>query len=415
MNRELKEQFKNLNQEGFVLVGSIFLVAFLGILIATAFLRSNIQLKESDLRIASQESFYAAESGIEAALRSIRQNPGWQGGSQTLNVTINSAAVSIGSYTVTTKDGELSQNLPTVWVRSEGSSATSTLMGGIVKRVIIAQIAVFSPTQFFASTLGDLTIGSGSNYDDDILARDVNFKIFAANNPIGINVDGIVYYMRDLNGESDPNVTIGGSEAAPPFTFPGVNLSDFRTLADSAGVVLPDATPLSGNIDPAALGASNGLIYVEGDLFISGSFSSAVTIVAEGDIYIDGDIVRSGAQATSQLALLAAQDVIISATAGDTLQVEAFIMADGQDRPGDSSDGVFKTAANPATRTQLILTGAISVRGGGSGSAIELNAYSNRTYTYNTQLTNGLLNLLPNIANILQWREAFPPTDVLPN
>ena len=70
-------QIKKSNS-AFVLILSVTLVLFLGILLSAALLRTQMQLQESDQRLDSQRAFYAAETGIERSLFEIRQNPQWR-------------------------------------------------------------------------------------------------------------------------------------------------------------------------------------------------------------------------------------------------------------------------------------------------------------------------------------------------
>ncbi|MCA9399359.1 MAG: hypothetical protein KC618_06395 [Candidatus Omnitrophica bacterium] len=415
-------------RRGFVLPACLFLMVFIGGLIVIAFSRSDMQMNEADSRIASQEAFYAAESGVERMLFELRMNPAWR--PESVNLDKTPAVVEtapgdpnsqiLGSYTLTTTNGAPFSGLPTVWVRAEGRSATNTLLTTDVRRVILSRIVVASPAEFFASTLGDLVIGSGARYDDDIFGRDVEFRVNPSATPKEIVVDGTVFFRRGVSGDGHPDVTItGGTQQSPPITFAGVDLPRYESEASAGGAVINGDANISGTIDRASLGTSNGLYYVKGDVYINGTFTEPILIVAEGNIYIEGNLDNGAIPAdpslspedVSQLGLFAAQDVIIPEGAPDDLDIEAFVMADGQ----NGADGVLIAEPKVGGKGTLNFTGSMSVRGNNSGTtAINLSAYPTRNYAYNDALPNGVLPFIPYIANVLEWQEPDPGQDALP-
>ena len=67
-------------RKGLALILSILIMFFLAALLGIAFLRSNIQLREIEIRRASLYAFYAAESALERAVFELRKNRNWQAG-----------------------------------------------------------------------------------------------------------------------------------------------------------------------------------------------------------------------------------------------------------------------------------------------------------------------------------------------
>ena len=59
-------------RKSFVLIASVFLALFLGIILSVSYLRSNIQLRAVDTRIASLYAFYASEAGLENSIFELR-------------------------------------------------------------------------------------------------------------------------------------------------------------------------------------------------------------------------------------------------------------------------------------------------------------------------------------------------------
>jgi len=153
---------------------------------------------------------------------------------------------------------------------------------------------------------------------------------------------------------------------------------------------------------------------VEGDIRVSGRYEHSVLLVATGNIYITGDVRAKEGDVTQtpvQLGLFAKRDVIIPEnveTQQGNLTVEAFIMADGEGQ----STGILKAEGTPFSQGTFNFAGAISVRGE-ERTAVNLNVFSQRVYSYNPQLTAGLLPFGSFIANIIQWKEAGP-TDPFP-
>lgn len=420
-----------MRKRGFVLIGSIFLVLFLGIFLSISLLRSHIQLQAMDIRRASFYAFYAAESGIDISIAELRRSPEWSSGFVDQQLIWESGGQNepIGWFNVRLAPGAILGSVPTVWLESIGQDFDKR-----VSRTIVVRTTVENPANFFTSTIGDLVLGSGAAIGTPtdpakLLARDVIFETDAAL-PDGdpskvIAINGDVEYIRSLSGQTDPNVLINGNLIKrDPITFAGVDLERYQALADPAqggsgryitagevpagGFVIPPAT---GNIDWANLGTNNGLIFVDGDVRITGTVTQSVHIVASGNIYIDGDIQcvdGNGDGIQEQIGLSASGDVIIPPSAPYNLNVDAMVLADG---------GVFIAESGGAPKGTLNFEGVISVRGKSSErSGINLNVYTSRNYTYDSYLNNSAqIPFLSAIVNIVNWKEekdpnaAFPP------
>lgn len=398
---------------GFTLLASVVLTLFLGVLIGSAFMSMNMQLKESDQRIQSHDAFYTAEAGLEYAVFMLRQNSTWRP-SPSLTGELRSdpadAATAIGTYTVRVEDADVYNGWPSVWVRSDGIDRLNQ-----VPRTILARVIIQSPTNYLTFTLGDLVIRSGAQYDYDLLARDVDFQVDTAL-PSGpahdISIDGRLSYMRavrsnvDINNPANGVVVTGGTHLSPSITFTGVDLDYYRNLASAAGNRVNSNYNYSGQVDRTSLSSNNGVVFVEGDLHLSGTYTENMVFVATGNIYIDGNITSGGlTDPKPQIGLLSAHDVIIPSSAPNNLNIEAFILADG---------GSF-TAEKTVSKNTLNFNGAMAVRGKSSGLGIDLNAYQIRNYSYNNDFTSSSIPFLPSIANVVKWSEisphdSFPPS-----
>jgi hypothetical protein len=393
-------------KKSFMLVGAIFAVFFIGVIVSTSLVRANLHLDAVDLRERALCAFYAAETGIERSMGELRKQVNWDDGFGDISDE-SSYEVMRGSgengeirgyYAVEVVDGDMLNSWPTVWLRSVGKDADKR-----ITRVIVSRIAIKNPTSFFTSTLGNLHIGSSANITGEIFARDVKFNTTHGSPPV--NVNNNVYYTRNLTmNPGSVNVASDASiEQIAPITFTSVDLERYKSIAgQDQGQSISGG--YSGSIDE--LTTENGLVFVDGDVHISGDSAKSMNIVSSGNIYIDGDVTCSEG---AQIGLFAHNDVIIPENAPDDLSVEAFIVADG---------GVFKAEGAKNSKGTLNFTGAITARGKqgeNAGSAIELNVYNVRNYTYNDELvTAGSIPFLPFIATLVDWCErsisdSFPP------
>ena len=208
-------------KKGFLLIGSIFLSLFLGIILSLSLLRSYMHIRLIENQRASLNAFFCAESGIENALFELRRDQNWRTGFNNQPLYDKNGNV-IGYYTVQVATGSYYSYWPTVWIQSTGTD-----LQGKVRRIIRARVAVQSPAAFFTFTLGDLTVGSGANITGEILGRDVKFEV-NTNLPEDerwINVNGDVMYLRSIEGEDDPYVNITGNiSKTHPITFTSIDL-----------------------------------------------------------------------------------------------------------------------------------------------------------------------------------------------
>lgn len=410
--------------KGFILLGTIFIMLFLGIFMALALLGMDQQMKFIEKRRASLYAFYAAEAGIDQAINQLRTNAAWRVGftNQQLFWRQGGPQELVGTYTLIFDPTLPVTNPNDVWVRSTGTSIgiPGSIIDGPVQRQVLARIRVENPARFFTLTMLDLRLGSGAVVGDvvnraDLLARDVVFEV---NNNLPaaartITVNGDIEYMRNLTGRNDPAVVVNGQLIQrQALTFVGVNLLRYADLAQNAGGRFePSEFNYSGPINRATLGASNGLVYVQGDLHISGEVTESMLFVASGNIFIEDDLTcqpnQQNPSATPQIGLFAGVDsqrptttgnIFIPASAADSIRIEAFLIADG---------GIFKAEGAAYSKRQLDFTGAMAVRGRDEArSGIDLNTYSIRNYAYNPALRNNVqIPFMAYIANQLEWQE----------
>jgi hypothetical protein len=211
-----------------------------------------------------------------------------------------------------------------------------------------------------------------------------------------VNADG----SRTGNGV---NIT-GGVAQSQAVAFTGIDQAFYSNLAAQDGRVFNQATTLAGNIDNILGNVRNGVVFVNGDLHISGTYNQNLTFVATGNIFIDGDltppggITPVGTAAAAQLGLLSVSNVIIPENAPQNINIEAYVLAER---------GQF-TAAGTNAKGTLTFRGSMAV---GSNpiavSAIDLNTYVTRNFQYNDSFANNNLAIpsLQSIVNVVDWNE----------
>ncbi len=405
--RQQQKYSLGINNKGVTLLASVVMTVFLGLMIGVAFRGMNMEMQEGASREVSQESFNNAEAGLEYAIFMLRQDETWSPAAPlSVQVLIDPLAPVVpaniqGTYTVSVAPALPFNGWPSVWVTSQGVDRD-----GKNPRTILAQVIVQSPAKFLVSSLGDITIRSGANYGGDFLARDIDFQVDTSlalgSSQRNINIIGKVSYMRNLlsnvnlmNPALGVSIT-GGTQSSPGVTFTGIDKTYYKLLAQTQGSYHGASKTISGSLDCTTLGAVNGVVFVEGDLHISGTFAESLTFIATGDIYIDDDLQRDATVIPApQVGLLAVNNVIIPSTAPATLDLEAFVLADG---------GIF-TADKTVAKGTLNFTGAIAVRGRVGGSAIDLNAFATRNYNYNAAFVNNTIPFLSSMANVVGWSE----------
>lgn len=395
-------------RKSYILIFSIFLVLFFGIILSIAFLRSTIQLRSTQTKERSLSAFYAAEVAVERAIDELRKDKDWKTGFGDKNdpaVVKYGAEEVVGYYWIDRNDdikdgGRFRDWSNTVWIRAWGQDKDRKTI-----RVIFARIAVQSLAEYFLSTPYKLNILGGRTIKGDVLARDVEFR--PGNSTVNIN--GKVFYINDVINEDDPKVNVNCDDEScivkiPSITFVSVDLDWYKKLAEDKGKYVNEDFSISGEISRSSLEAENGLIYIDGDVTIDDvTVKEPLHIVASGDIHIKGNIKKDGDSA--QLGLSAGGDVIIDEDAPDILTIEAFIRANG---------GIFKAEGGSYSKEKLTINGAINVRGREDRtSAVNLSVYKNCNYSYDDSLKNLNIPFVNYVANVVQWEEK-DPNDTFP-
>ncbi len=401
-------------ESGAVLLLSLLVTVFLSVLLGAAMLRSEVSVKEMMQRRQMQEAFYAAETGLDTAIFNLRQNAAWKPGigpiepiiDAPFNITVAGVSQTIGFYSITVEDAPDYDNWKTQWITASGKDS-----GKIITRKIKARVIVESPAKFLISTMEDLHINSGSQLNDLTLAKNVFFDVNASLPPPEnqIHINNKVLYMGTITGEKNPAVVYGPdgkTESATAITFAGVDQSRYETLAinledrNEGKYSTEDLHIDLGNLE--TLNPEPGrvflpqIIYSEKDIHISGEFDNSILIVAAGNLYIDGNIVAKDTSPAPQIGLFAKGNVRIPSSAPKDLKIEAFVLTEGQ----------FIAQGPKYSKGELKFKGSISAKGVIGSTAVDLNVYKKRDYSFNPDLSlNRTIPFTPFIVNTIYWQE----------
>lgn len=218
------------------------------------------------------QAFHLASAGVEFAFAHLRQNPRFTGQSQSLGA---------GAFTVT--------------VQPDGADLVLTSTGtvGPAQRVQTMRLRRELPPPYRRRvfTESSITLGRDALVDGDLYSgRDATL-------PRDSRVTGRVEAVRRvrLMGGSAGSVV----EGVPPEALPAV---DFTALRQAATVVYPRDQTLSGDQIYAG-----DIVFVDGDLTLSGRILGRVTFVAARTAAIRGTLTL--ADANSGLAVIAQRDI----------------------------------------------------------------------------------------------------------
>ncbi|MDD3375691.1 MAG: hypothetical protein PHY73_08250 [Candidatus Omnitrophica bacterium] len=372
-------------KKGMALVGVLLVMLFLGVLMMMAFFSASAYTTSSIVQESSDSALYCAQAGVEETLRQLRNGAGlnWLGtvdaGGNPIFQDVNNPAnpaVPAGQFSIAQvilpggliPDG-VWFNIPfriTGWAPS--------LDGQIATRTLEVVVRAMDPATNIFTANAPLTAGAGATIGGNVFAESFAFATATAANPITITGD--LNYIRNLSRANQADVDVQGDiNQVANIVFPSINMNNFASAAPGfnfAGNTSLEGWTFDGSTIPG------GIIYVDGDLHISGHVANqSIAIAATGDIYITGDITTDNNDV--QLGLFSDKNVFIASSVSGDLNVDAFIMAkDGFEAEYD--------ATNP--KDTLNFNGAVCVFGNqvGSTSAIDTSAFTQRNFAYNPQL-----------------------------
>lgn len=408
------------NKKGYALLVGILISLFFGIFIGVSFIRSSSLGMRGVVSRKAQDALYIAETGLQRVVANLREDMAWPGLNAFEPLQASTSGPIYGYYRpVVDHSGmvvEDSWSLIPVTVTGQDAAQTATCE-------IQAKIRARSIGSFFIVSASDLTIESGAEIGADILGRSLKFATLQTGQ--NITIQGTASYVHQIAGydpenpDATPGITIGGeAKKISRIAFPSIDPVRYEGLAAEGGYVHNGDLSING----ASLSrqynfgnnqtASNGIIYVKGNVYINATILESLAIVATGNIYINGDIEydTQNPQSNIQLGLFSQNNIILQGPSqdGGTRRVEALLFAEKR----------IKSEKNGNNAT-LQFNGSIAARGDFSTvqSAIDLStAFASRAYTYDTRLSNPFTCNIPAmsyIADIVDWSVVGDPSVVV--
>ena len=312
-----------INEKGFVLPLGLMFLAIITILGTTAVIVTTTDLKIGSNYKSSVQTFYLAEAGINHAQGFLKQNiSDWNNYTAFQSLPISPTTLSTGNYTVTIEDpDQLSGNN-----RRKIVSTATTSTGASAQIEVVLEPQYFSPFSYaaFGDKWVDMSGGHAytDSYDSSVApwAGEGNMQ----NGDVGTNSidngdldvgNGSIYGDAIVGAGGDPDTVIDsgphgiitGSETvlSEPFPMPSVTDPGHETsvgILSSTQTISVDTRVDSINIASKSTITINGdvVLYVDGDIHISGKakidipVGSSLMIYASGTIHMAGQGIVNG-------------------------------------------------------------------------------------------------------------------------
>ena len=337
------------NGQGFVLILSLLysflIIAFLGafLVILTG------GLQQANKATESMRAYYAADAGLANAFMQLRAAPAFP-----VAFNVNNASYSVGpnnlngSYAVAVTTNNATWPTYTLASRGTFGNTTKTLTLR-VKATSYARWNYLSVTEI-SPTWGTLWWVTGM-YAEGPVHTNGQFNIWGSpiyNGPVS-QVSPTIHYGNGGPPTDNPNFQQGLSLSADPIAFPTVELltSVQNAAAQAQGISLTGNTTVTlvsdGTMKVTNLAKSwnnksmaiptNGALYVNnGDVTVQGTMKGQLTIATNKNVWINGNIryntdPRTNPTSTDLLGLVASTDVIVTQSAPNNLEIDAYIVS----------------------------------------------------------------------------------------
>lgn len=391
-------------KRGVILAWCVFLVIIMASFIAAGFMASLNQIRLRERLEAEMYANYALESGVNRVLFELSRDANWGGNTPNTLVVNNfpvytqNNAILLGDYSITF----LNQTSTGLWnTRTYRIDAISQHGLIQVRKATQIEVNVVAPSKFSFFVLSSLNIGTGVNIetnDGNILAKDIKFLNTGGGT---IYINGTVNYLGSTYNYDPSFVTITGGvpQKTQPVTFSGVDIEYYKSLAQNGGLYIKG----NQNIDSSDIkkdnvlgnSTSNGVVFVDGNLDIKGQIKETIIFVSNGTISFSGNVeCHEGAQ----VGFFAKGNVTIPTSAPQDIKIDGLII----------SNGVFKAEGDKGSKNKLEFTGGIVVKGTESGTAIDLNVYKERSYTYDANFqANPQIPYLLNVVSLIKREDVY--------
>lgn len=354
-------------KQGYALVTVMSIMAVLTLSFAMIMRSGSQSAYMGDLLIDRTKATSYAEAGIEYAYAILRDNYDASDSLSNFLVSTNVSQIVSNSVTTQYEDGTYTLTLTPI------NSKQYTIINSVGK--------CGNSTVEVEALTEDTNFETGSAYDNAIFGGGGGAKVSKISGGVVLDSDGDLQTIfingdLDLKGGStvDANVSVTGEvgfgtpsgtlkEGEPHMAMPSIEeqyewtFSDFQTYAAANGQV---ATTVNGKYVLASGDSktpAGGVLYVDGDVVIKGTFNGTIICTGSVDIQAGGSITGTSSGGSDALPI---------AVATQTGPIEYGTTADcyGLFYAGT---GDFKmTAANANLEGQIVVNGIVETTGGSS-------------------------------------------------
>lgn len=391
-------------EEGFALVLVVFMCTLLVLTVLAILPRIPQSNKTSIIVERGNRALYMADSGIEAALAQLREDP-----NNLANIT--HYEIDLGTYTVT-----LTETSPPPTRIVEVISISTLVKQGNwdpPQKRIVAEIETDSPGEYFGASNSDLIIAGGTDisqgkvYSKNLIFQQSGDPIVVQSatysescNYFDAGFDQSHVQVLDANPDGNNEPWQGTAK-----TFPRLDdakllyYKNLASLGDGSGIITQNTFRNATDIYPPTNG--HNLYFCSGDMEIQGTIHGQIVFVSTGTITFTGNVTYGAAEdingdpltdPCTAAGFFATEDILIDSNAPDDLNINGQIIA---------PYGEFKAESNSGAN-DFTFAGSFIVKDGVNIAGVYQGT---RTYAFDNNLKNNPLPHLPYMANIISWKE----------
>jgi Tfp pilus assembly protein PilX/cytoskeletal protein CcmA (bactofilin family) len=300
--------------------GSVFLLAMVALitlmLLGTSLVESAVQgLAKASKDIRQQEAANLAESGVDMALCKLYEDY------DSINETLSTDGTVSGSFALPQGTVSYTINSPYAGIADTCevvSDATSRFNKRARVRVIasyrtdvgrVFEGAIFSNSPLTLNGSGEVKPDASGKGGSIYAKGDITFK----GTSFTMHPEGFIYTTGTTNWVPPQVPATSVYQNIAPVPMPIIDLQWYH---DHATVIYTAAkkSAVKFGAGGVSLSGLSGIIYVNGDVSISGQYTGKALIVATGDISITGN-VTAGDRDTDAIALITTKSVKIAGNA----------------------------------------------------------------------------------------------------
>jgi len=419
-------------RKGIILIAIYGVITVLAVFSASLVFKVSSEKKLLDRNTFATQARYLADSGLDHAFLWLKEQPSYPSGISPIipdelqNVSLGEGADF--SVTIDPYDTNMVQYVKRYKITATGTiSGVSRELSMDVVMDTFARYAYFTDIEIYSAPWKTYTVWFTSN--DHIRGPlHTNDQLHISGDPvfddIVCSVDDEVAYYNGGPPQDNPQFDGGLELGAEAVNFP-LAPTALKNAASSSGLELEGNTMIvlnsngTMNVTNAAKGWSNknmslpanGAVFVNnGDVEVSGTLDGQLTIGSEQNILISNDIVykddpRTDPASTDMLGLIAEEDVVIDHNAEHDLEIDASVMALG-------NNFIYDEWWNgPPKGTLEVLGGIIQKERGPvgtfNGSTGQKQSGYSKDYTYDQRLMNQHPPFFPltNRYSVVLWKE----------